>query len=154
MSLLRSLRQQENGQTLIEFALVLPILILVSLAIVDFGKALNYWNDATHITAEGARYAAVNGKPNPASPLTLQAQLLAQADTGELRNGGTDSVETAPQVCITFPNGTAQRGDPVRVSMTFRYAWLPLLDVAATDITSTAVMRLETAPTVYTAGCA
>ena len=154
MSLLRSLIRSESGQALAEFALVLPVLIVILFAVVHFGKAFNYWNDATHISAEGARYAAVNGKPYPTGPGTLQAQLLAQADTPELRNGGTADVPTATRVCIDFPNGSARRGDPVRVAMTFRYAWAPLLNLAAQTITSTAVMRLETAPTTYSAGCA
>ena len=154
MSLLRSLIRNESGQALPELALVLPVLMLILIAVLHFGKAFNYWNDATHISAEGARYAAVNGKPYPAGPGTLQAQLLAQGDTPELRGGGTADVPSATQVCIDFPNGTARRGDPVRVAMTFEYAWVPLLKLARQTITSTAVMRLETAPTTYSAGCA
>jgi Flp pilus assembly protein TadG len=161
VSLLRSLLHRQDGQALPEFALVLPVLVLVLFAILDFGKAFNYWNDATHIAAEGARYAAVNGKPYPGSPGSLQAQLLAEGDTSELRSGGTESVDSAPQVCLSFPsptdptatNPTPHRGDPVRVTMTFEYSWLPVLDLGSTSITSSAVMRLETTPTTYSAGC-
>lgn len=151
-----SLINREDGQALPEFALVLPILIVVFIGIIHFGKAFNYWNDATHITAEGARYAAVNNKPYPSDPASLQAQLQAQGDTSELRSGGTSDVPTASRVCIDFPTDTAVKGEPVRVTMTFRYSWLPLfdLDVTSTEITSTAVMRLETAPTNFSAGCA
>ena len=135
---------------------MLPILIVVFLGIIHFGKAFNYWNDATHITAEGARYAAVNNKPFPSDPASLQAQLHAQGDTAELRAGGTSDVPTPSQVCIDFPTGTAAKGEPVRVTLTFQYQWMPLFDlgVTSTTITSTAVMRLETAPTTYSAGCA
>ena len=155
MSFLRSLLRREDGQALAEFALVFPILIVVFIGIIHFGKAFNYWNDATHISAEGARYAAVNNKPYPSNPASLQAQLLAQGDTAELRTGGTPDVPTASQVCIDFPSGTASKGEPVRVTMRFEWHWLPLFDLAATSttITSTAVMRLETAPTNYSAGC-
>jgi Flp pilus assembly protein TadG len=163
MSLLRSLLHRQDGQALPEFALVIPVLVLVLFAIIDFGKAFNYWNDATHIAAEGARYAAVNGKPYPAAAGSLQAQLLAQGDTSELRGGGTNSLASAAQVCVSFPsptdsdpdatNPTPHRGDPVRVTMTFEYSWLPVLDLGSTEITSSAVMRLETLPTGYSAGC-
>ena len=140
---------------------MLPVLLLIVLGIVDFGKAFNYWNNATHIAAEGGRYAAVNNKPYPGAPGTLQAQLLAQGDTQELRSGGTNSVASAPQVCVRFPdktnplvdNPTPHRGDPVEVKMTFDYSWLPLFEFDDTTIASTAVMRLETTPTNYTAGC-
>jgi Flp pilus assembly protein TadG len=152
----RSLITREDGQALSEFALVLPILIVVFIGIIHFGKAFNYWNDATHITAEGARYAAVNNKPYPSDPASLQAQLHAQGDTAELRSGGTSDVPTPSQVCIDFPTGTAAKGEPVRVTLTFQYHWMPLFDIGVTNttITSTAVMRLETAPTTYSAGCA
>jgi Flp pilus assembly protein TadG len=153
VSLLRSLIGREHGQALPEFALVLPLLAVVLFGVMHLGKALNYWNDATHISAEGARYAAVNGKPYPTQPGSLQAQLQAQGDTEELRDGGS-SVENPAEVCIDFPNGTAGRGDPVRVTMKFQYTWIPLLGLGTgTEITSTAVMRLETAPTTYAAGC-
>jgi Flp pilus assembly protein TadG len=139
-----------------EFALVLPVLILSLMAIISIGRAFNYWNDATHISAEGARYAVVNSKPDPANSTSLQAQLQSQADTGELRDGGSDALPAASEVCVDFPNGApAKRGDPVRVTMKFEYHWIPILGLgAATDVTSTAVMRLETAPTTYAAGCA
>ena len=128
--------------------------MVILFAVIAFGKALNYWNDATHITAEGARYAAVNNKPYPANPASLQTQLQAQSDTTELRSGGTPDVPSGSQVCIDFPNGTAKRGDPVRVEMRFTFNWIPLLKIAPATVRSTAVMRLETTPTTYAAGCA
>jgi Flp pilus assembly protein TadG len=140
----------------VEFALVLPLLLLLLLGMLDFGKAYNYWNDTTHLTAEAARFAAVNRKPDPADPLSLQAQILNQADTAELR-AGTPSPAVAPaQVCVNFPNGT-QVGDPVKVSMTFTYHFLPFIGAkvgALTQtITSSTVMRLEAVPSTYSAGC-
>ena len=123
----------------------------------DFGKAFNYWNDATHITAEGARYAAVNRKPDPVDAATLQQQLQLQADTAELRDGGTDAIAAPAEVCVDFPNGTSNAGDPVRVTMTFTYHWLPFLgrvDGARYDGQFDGHMRLEAAPTNYAAGCA
>jgi Flp pilus assembly protein TadG len=152
--------KDERGQALVEFALVIPLLLLVMLAVLTFGKSINYWNDATHIASEGARYAAVNRKPTPGNALSLQAQLLAQADSSELRSGGSDAVASPAQVCIDFPNGTSLVGDPVRVRMTFTYKWIPLITsflpshTASKTIQSSAVMRLEAPPTTYSAGCA
>jgi hypothetical protein len=154
VSHLRSLIRHEEGQALPEFALVIPLLALVLFAVLHFGKALDYWNNATHISAEGARYAAVNGKPYPTDPASLQQQLLGQSGTPELRDGGTDSVPGGAEVCVDFPDGTATRGHPVRVTMRFTYSWMPLLQLDDTPVTSTSVMRLETTPTNYAAGCA
>jgi Flp pilus assembly protein TadG len=148
--------KDESGQALPEFALVLPVLVLILFSVIHFGKAFNYWNDATHLTAEAARFAAVNRKPDPANAASLQQQIKNQADTAELRNG-TGAV-SAPQVCVNFPNGTSNAGDPVRVTMSFTYSWIPLIGsrigTASSAITSSTVMRLETTPTNFSAGCA
>jgi len=152
MSLTRSALHDERGQALVEFALVLPLLVFLLFTMLDFGKAYNYWNDANHLTAEAARFAVVNRKPDPASTASLQMQIRQQADTAELRNGGGSS--TAAQVCVAFPNGTSNVGDPVRVTMTFTYDFLPVVDFASKTITSSSIMRLEAPPTNYTVGCA
>jgi Flp pilus assembly protein TadG len=158
LSTLRTLAHQQAGQALVEFALVLPLLAVLLFGMLDFGKAYNYWNDATHLSAEGARFAAVNSAPTPGSALSLQAQIRGQADTAELRTGTTTSVPGAPQVCIDFPNGTSNPGDPVRVTMTFDYAWIPVigrrLSSLSKTISSSSIMRLEATPTTYSAGCA
>jgi Flp pilus assembly protein TadG len=143
----------ESGQALVEFALVLPVLLIVLLGIVDFGRALNYYNDATHLSAEAARFAVVNRKPDVANAASLQLQIHQQADSPELRNGST-SVTNAAQVCVDFPNGTQLAGDPVRVQVGFTYSWLPFLDIGAATISASSVMRLEAAPTTYSVGCA
>jgi Flp pilus assembly protein TadG len=148
----------ESGQALPEFALVLPLLLLLLFGMLDFGKAFNYWIDTTQITAEGARYAAVNRKPDPLNALSLQQQLQDHGNTAELRDGGTNSVAAPAEVCVDFPNTTYNAGDAVRVTMTFTYHWLPFLgtqidDLTDTAITSTATMRLEAAATNYVAEC-
>jgi Flp pilus assembly protein TadG len=166
VSTFRTLIQRDQGQALVEFALVLPVLLLVLFGLVEFGRGFNYWNDATHISAEGARFAVVNRKPNPNDTASLQEQLRNQADTPELRNGGSNALPTPAQVCVSFPNGTSNIGDPVQVTMTFTYHWLTLLDkvsklidnkkgfTAATTFTAKSIMRIEMPPTNYGAGCA
>jgi Flp pilus assembly protein TadG len=161
MGLLRALRTRaaggrssESGAALVEFALVLPLLLILLFGMLDFGKAFNYWIDETHLANEGARWAVVNRNPGSGS---LQQYIQQQADTPELRNGGTSSVATPVQVCISFPNGTAEVGDPVHVTASVTYNWLPFLGsrvgIAQTTITGSSTMRLEATPTVYGAGC-
>jgi Flp pilus assembly protein TadG len=147
---------REDGQALVEFALVLPVLVLILFGMIHFGKAFNYWNDATHLTATAARFAAVNRKPDPSSAASLQTQIRAQADTSELRSGGTSSVAAPASVCVEFPDGTPDVGHPVKVTMTFAYSWMSLLGLVpgTKTITSSTVMRLEARPTTYAAGCA
>jgi hypothetical protein len=149
----------ESGQALPEFALVLPLLLLLLFGMLDFGKAFNYWIDTTQITSEGARYAAVNRKPDPLDASSLQLQLRAQGTTAELRDGGSDSLAAPAEVCVEFPNTTSNPGDPVTLTMKFTYHWLPFLGsqidgLTDTTVISAATMRLEAAPTNYVAGCA
>jgi Flp pilus assembly protein TadG len=156
LRIVRSARDSESGVALVEFTLVLPILLLLVLSILEFGKAFNYWIDQTHLANEGARWAAVD--KNPGSPTwTLQQYVRQQANTPELRNGGTASVPGALQVCISFPSGTSEVGDPVRVTVTTTYQWLPFLGdrlgVTQTAMSGSATMRLEAKPTKYSGGC-
>src|SRR6266480_72633 len=105
----------ERGAALVEFALVLPILMAVLFGTLEFGKLFNYWIDETHLANEGARWAAVNNVPGGGN---LQQYLRGQADSAELRAGA--------HVCISFPTGTTNVGDPVKVDMTYN-AGVPIV---------------------------
>jgi Flp pilus assembly protein TadG len=156
---LRRLIRDERGVALVEFALVLPLLLVLLFGMLDFGRAFNYWIDSTHLANEGARWAVVNKNPGTG---TLQQFIQQQADTDELRNGGSTSVPDPMQVCVSFPvdNDTGQSGvvgAPVKVTASVTYHWLPFLGehigVLNTKVTGSAMMRLEAAPTNYDAGC-
>jgi Flp pilus assembly protein TadG len=155
--MLRRLRREEHGVALVEFALVAPLLLVILFAMLDFGRTFNYWIDATHLANEGARWAVVN--KNPASSGSLQDYIQQQADTDELRNGGSSSVPSALQVCISFPGGSSAVGNPVQVTASVTYNWLPFLSdqalggLTSTTVSSSSTMRLEAPPTNYAAGC-
>ena len=139
-----------------EFALVAPLLLVILFGMLDFGRVFNYWIDATHLANEGARWAVVN--KNPSSSGTLQDYIREQADTDELRNGGSTALPDPLQVCISFPNGSTV-GNPVKVTATATYNWLPFLSsqalggLTSTTVSSSSTMRLEAPPTNYAAGC-
>ena len=145
---LRRLAREERGVAIAELALVLPVVLLILLGILDFGKALNYWIDQTHLANEGARWAVVNR--NPSSTGTLQAYIKNQADTTQLRNGATVTI----QACDADGSGSIGTGDPVQVRVTYDYNWLPFIGssigAVTTTLTGSSVMRLEQKPTNYT----
>jgi Flp pilus assembly pilin Flp len=149
--------KDERGAAMVEFALVLPLLLTLVLGMMEFGKAFNYWIDATHLANEGARWAVVNHNPGTG---TLQEYIKGRANTVEFRDGGTPSIPSGDEaeVCISFPNGTANVGDPVLVTVTARYHWIPFIGdrIGSADvpIMGSATMRLEAQPTNYVAGCA
>ncbi len=152
----------ERGVALIEFALVLPLLLLLLLGMIDAGKAFNYWNDETHLANEAARYAVVDSSPDPnwaGSPTTtaykLNTAIKNQADSNELKNGGTSSIPSAVNICIWFPNKhnplqpavDFAPGQPVQVVVTAQYNWLGYLVgkgvLPSSNLRATSTMRLE-----------
>jgi Flp pilus assembly protein TadG len=55
----RSTDRRDRGAAAVEFALVLPVLLLVMCGIVDFGRAYNAQVTLTQSAREGARLAAL-----------------------------------------------------------------------------------------------
>ena len=53
-------QQGETGASLVEFALLLPFLLLIVLGIIEFGLLFGQFNEIRHGAREGARYAAVS----------------------------------------------------------------------------------------------
>src|SRR5213596_1303618 len=106
-ALTRGLRRAgEAGQATVEFALILPALLLLMFAMLDIGKAFNYWIDETHLANEAVRWAVVNQlpegttvDPNCASQ-TIDCQVKQQANTNELKTGGSGTSISSPGVTI------------------------------------------------------
>lgn len=53
-------RKREGGQALLEFALVLPVILLVLISFLEIGRAVSDWNTLTNAARQGVRVAAVN----------------------------------------------------------------------------------------------
>jgi Flp pilus assembly protein TadG len=53
-------RRRERGQALLEFALIVPFLLVLILVIIDFGFAMDRRLVLQHAVREGARYAALS----------------------------------------------------------------------------------------------
>ena len=60
-------RRMERGSTLVEFALVLIVLMVMMFGIIDFARALYTYHFVANVAREGTRYAIVRGAScNPA----------------------------------------------------------------------------------------
>lgn len=57
--------RSERGAALVEFALVVPFLMLIMCATIDFGLAVYTLNNLTAAVREGGRFAAVMPTPGP-----------------------------------------------------------------------------------------
>lgn len=94
--MIRSRRSGRRGQALVEFALIVPIFVLMLVAVFDLGRAVFAYNTLTNAAREGARIAIVNQyKPS------IIARAKAQTAIVELND---------PSVSIDFyqvnPDGT------------------------------------------------
>jgi hypothetical protein len=134
-----STARSERGQAAVEFGLVVPFICGLVLALVHFGKAMNYWLDLNHVAAEGARKAAVNAFPSAAQ---YQDYLRDHLETAELKAGGSESVPAGAEIAICLPEG-GDIGKPVTVRVSVGYHWIPFIGATTWTIRGSATMRLE-----------
>src|SRR6185503_3702024 len=65
-----SLRREGSGQSLVEFALVVVMFLLLVVGIVEFGRAWNLYQILANASREGARLAALPNGFTTASAVT------------------------------------------------------------------------------------
>ena len=75
-------RGGQRGQALVEFALVLPLLLIVLFLVVDFGVGLTRWIAITNAAREGARLGAVGAQEGAIRQKTIDTSdgILSAAD--------------------------------------------------------------------------
>ena len=104
-----------RGQGLVEFAMILPVLMLALLLAIDFGRVFFGWVGLANASRIGASYAAGHpqawGTPGDATQRdSYLDQILADANALNCSLPGT-----IPDPA--FPNGT-ELGDPAQVTLT------------------------------------
>ena len=104
----RSRTAPDRGSVVVEFALVVPVLLLIVFGIIDFGRALNAQIVLTGAAREGVRLAAL-GYPNAA----IQARVASAAP--DL------SGVTATVVASCPPGAGPSANAQVNVSYTFSF---------------------------------
>lgn len=122
--------RQARGVTLVETALILPVLILLLFGIIEFGWAYSQQLDVRHGAREGARLAAVNFSD----------------DTAVLRSEVCRRLEADDDVYVAFIRSSGAIGSDATVVVQRDLEQLTgLLDFALDDITlrSSVVTRLE-----------
>jgi Flp pilus assembly protein TadG len=99
--------RSERGQTAVEVAIVLPLLVMILLAIIQFGIALNNYETVTDAARVGARNAVL---VRTGGSTSAQAEQVA-------RNAASDLDQTRLHVSVTSPNW-AVPGTEVTVTAT------------------------------------
>ena len=59
--MMRNRLKNENAQTMIEFALVFPLVLLIVYGLIEFGRMLFIYSSTTSAAREAARYGAAAG---------------------------------------------------------------------------------------------
>ena len=122
-SLLRRCRGEEAAQ-LVEFALVLPMLLLVVLGIAEFGFIFQRYEVVTNAAREGARMAVLPGY----STADVDARVRVYVKEGRVPTTTTNPAVAVIDVTIPVGGGLAPiNAKRVTVTYTHSYNFLPKL---------------------------
>jgi Flp pilus assembly protein TadG len=123
--------RSQKGQSLTEFALALPILVLLLFAVIQFGITFNNYVTLTDATRAGARKAAVGRQLSNPQSVVIQA----------VKSSATDLDQKKLGVTVT---STWQPGADVSVTATYPYSIKLLgLPLKTGTLTSTTTERVE-----------
>jgi Flp pilus assembly protein TadG len=122
--------KKEKGQSVVEFALVVPILILLLFGIIEFGRIYETINVITSAAREGARVAAVTAPNGSAVNSAVNAVLQA----GQVAGPAT--------ITIAGPNAASQ------ITVTVQVQYVPITGnivpgLSEMTLTRASVMRWE-----------
>jgi len=133
---LRGLRSDASGQAIVEFALVLPILLLLMVGILEFARAWNLHQALTDATREGARRAAV------ADPKMDDQDSVKAAVWRGISQAGYDPQAAGASYSVTITGPWKTTGENINVDVRFPYRFwvLPFRDIM---MRSTFTMRNE-----------
>jgi Flp pilus assembly protein TadG len=120
----------ERGASAVEFALVLPVLILLVIGIVEFGRGFQVSGTLSAAAREGVRLMALQNDP-------AAARAAVRAATTSLDPAITDAqIHITPDHC-TSGTGTTT----VRVTIDYEMPYLTGVFGESVDLTGTGVMR-------------
>lgn len=155
------LLRRESGQALVELALAVPLLLFVLFGIIDFGLAINQYNNTTNLANLGARATAVLSSSNatpgkctytgPSGIATTYTTLVGYVDCEGAIEGSLS--QTSVKVCDPNSTATITTGDSVSVQVASDFRWLGVLTGGvgriggvvgpSTMVGSAATMRME-----------
>jgi Flp pilus assembly protein TadG len=122
--------KSEKGQSMVETALLLPLILLLLFGIVDFGRAFHAYLTLDHAGREAARYASI-GRNNADVTAKVYSSII-----------GLDPSKLAtPQINrITIVTGETN----VSITLTYTFNFLtPVLNLWSIPLKDTTVMRIE-----------
>ena len=107
----------EHGTALLETALTLPLLLLVSVGIFEFGRAYQTWQVLTNAAREGARLAVL---PNPVAG-AVDARVRSYLTSGQLGNAASATIIVNPAATVAIGGGATASASLVTVNYPFQF---------------------------------
>jgi Flp pilus assembly protein TadG len=143
-------RTAGRGQSLVEFALVFPVFMLVLSGILDFGFMLYSRMTVINAAREGARTAITYVKDPQNIPYWADQKVKSVAAGTGLAMGSLSDTATCVAIksasCDFVAGGQPdpQSGDAVKVDVTYTYrSFFPLLFGTTFNLSSTVQMVIE-----------
>jgi Flp pilus assembly protein TadG len=128
--------RRESGQTLVEFAIVLPIILILLIGVVEFGIAWENDIEVTDAAREGARAAVIQRINGQAAMVT--------SGTSAARSSASDLDQSKLTVSVTSGDGSWNQGDPIISQVTYPYSISILgVVVASGTLSSSTTMEAE-----------
>jgi Flp pilus assembly protein TadG len=136
-----------RGQSMVEFALVLPVILWLTMGIVDLGRGIFFYNMLSNAAREGARVGIV--RTNTLSQMCTQAIERVQAP-GVSSSAGCATIADATATSfgtLTVTVHLGKPGDPMhpdRASLSYSFTPItPLIGTASIPITAESDMYVE-----------
>ncbi len=104
-----SFRSRRRGSSMVEFALVFLVFLLMVAGTLEIGRAVWAYNTLAHAARQGARFAMIRGSQNPATADQVRTVV---------RNAAVGLDPNQITVTTTWPSGVA-RGNEVRVAVRY-----------------------------------
>jgi len=109
---------EQGGQSLVEFALALPVLLLILLGLADFGRAFYYTTAIANAARAGAEYAARNAGAG-ATVGTITNKVCNE--TGFYAYQPNPSAPPCPLAVTVSPSPPVAGGGDVTVTVTYDF---------------------------------
>ena len=129
--------RSERGQALVELGLVLPILLILVIGIIEFGRAWTAHQVITHAAREGCRRAVLF------DPTVTKTQVEATI-MNAIQSGGFNPATATITFPLGFKTGSGQE-TTCRVVLPYRFQFLkPFVSILTTSADGTLPLTTET----------
>lgn len=142
-------KRKESGQALVEFAFVLPILLILIFGIIEFGRIYNTQLVITSCAREGARAAIVSGGDvHNAIESAVSSLNVTVGGTSDSNAMVKNFVPDSDKIiwCVNTPEGN-EVGNPIEVyvkgSVGIMVPFIEVFTGPIKPISAVAVMRIE-----------